>query len=124
MTLKNSQKNSVVQDSSSTWSQESIQNIFAQSVTIEFPHKAPEGYSYEQTDFKRNVIAIWILNHSQFSYCGNRIPRSIWGFYNLKTKSYYAPINSKTVGKQVRFEDTTPYSAMQLKQNPLIAAFV
>jgi hypothetical protein len=26
--------------------------------TIEFPHKAPKGMYYEQTEFKRNVVAI------------------------------------------------------------------
>lgn len=90
----------------------------------EFPHKAPKGYSYEQTDFKRNVTAIWILNHSKFSYCGNRIVRSIWGFYNSKTKCFYAPINTKTIGNKVDIDKTTPYTAMQLKQTPLESAFV
>ena len=90
----------------------------------EFPHKSPEGYSYEQTEFKRNVIAIWILNHRQFSYSGNRTTRSIWGFYNSKTKCFHAPINSKTVGDKVSINNTTPYSAMQLKQTPLESAFV
>jgi hypothetical protein len=91
---------------------------------IEFPHKAPKGYSYEQTDFKRNVIAIWILNHGQFSYCGNRTPRSIWGFYNSKTKCFHSPINSKTVGDKVDISQTTPYSAMIRKSTPLEKAFV
>jgi hypothetical protein len=89
---------------------------------VEFPHKAPAGYSYEQTDFKRNVTAIWILNHSQFSYCGNRIPRSIWGFYNEKTKCFHSPINSKTVGDKVNISQTSPYSAMIPKTNPLAQA--
>jgi len=90
----------------------------------EFPHKAPEGYSYETESFKRNVISIWIRNHHEFSYNGGGSVRSIWGFYNSKTKSYYAPINSKTVGKQVNIDRTTPYTAMQLKQTPLESAFV
>jgi len=93
-------------------------------VIPEFPHKAPKGYSYETESFKRNITAVWICNHSQFAYCPGRTPRSIWGFYNTKTKEYFAPINSKTVGKRVSIEDTTPYTAMQLKQNPLTAAFV
>jgi len=93
-------------------------------MTIDFPHSSPEGYSYEQTEFKRNVIAIWILNHRQFSYSGNRTTRSIWGFYNSKTKCFHAPINSKTVGDKVSIDNTTPYSAMQLKQTPLESAFV
>jgi hypothetical protein len=91
---------------------------------IDFPHKAPRGYSYEQTEFKRNVIAIWIRNHSKFDYNGGAPVKSIWGFYNTKTRSYYAPINSSKQGDEVRIEDTTPYSAMQLNLNPLEQAFV
>ena len=91
---------------------------------IDFPHKAPRGYSYEQTEFKRNVIAIWIRNHSKFDYNGGAPVKSIWGFYNTKTRSYHAPINSSKQGDQVRIENTTPYSAMQLNLNPLEQAFV
>jgi hypothetical protein len=94
------------------------------NLSVEFPHKAPEGYSYEQTDFKRNVVAIWIHNHGRFSYNNGGIVRSIWGFYNLKTKCYHAPVNSKTVGDKVKIENTTPYSAMQIKRTPLESAFV
>jgi hypothetical protein len=93
-------------------------------MSIEFPHKPPKGYSYEQIDFKRNVVAVWILNHRQFSYNGGGITRSIWGFYNLKTKCFHAPINSKTVGDKVNIDNTTPYSAMPLKRTPLETAFV
>jgi len=93
-------------------------------MSVEFPHKPPKGYSYEQTNFKRNVIAIWILNHQQFSYSGNRTTRSIWGFYNEKTKCFHAPINSKTVGDKVSIDNTTSYSAMPLKRTPLESAFV
>ena len=85
----------------------------------EFPHKPPKGYSYEQIPFKRNVTAIWIHNHSKFSYNNGGTARSIWGFYNTKTKCFHSPINSKTVGDKVNIEDTSPYSAMQLKLTPL-----
>lgn len=91
---------------------------------IEFPHKAPSGYSYEQIEFKRNIIAIWIVNERTFSYNGNSRTPSIWGFYNTKTKCYHAPINSKTVGDKVDIRDTTVYSAMIPKLTPLQAAFV
>lgn len=90
---------------------------------IEFPHKPPAGYSYEQVSFKSNVIAIWIHNHSKFSYNGGGVTRSIWGFWCSKTGKYYAPINSIKVGKEVRLEDTTPYSAMPINLNPLMLAF-
>ncbi len=91
---------------------------------MDFPHIAPKGYSYEQTDFKRNVVAIWIHNHYRFVYNGGGTARSIWGFYNTKTKTYYSPINSKSIGQSVDIENTTPYSAMQIKQSPLESAFV
>ena len=29
----------------------------------DFPHEPPEGYSYEATDFKKNVVAIWLRDH-------------------------------------------------------------
>lgn len=88
-----------------------------------FPHNAPKGYSYEIEPFKRNLLAIWILNHGKFSYT-DKTPKSIWGFYDTKTKCYHAPINSSKQGNKVRIEDTTPYSAMQLNLNPLMAAFL
>ena len=91
---------------------------------MEFPHKPPKGMHYEQTDFKRNVIAIWIHYDRQFDYNLGDAVRCIWGFYNSKTKQYYAPINSSSVGHVVNIENTTPYSAMQLKQTPLEAAYV
>jgi hypothetical protein len=90
----------------------------------EFPHTAPKGYSYEYEDLKKNYTAIWIRNHYKFVYNGGDPVRSIWGFYNHKTRQYHSPINSKTVGDQVSIEDTTPYSAMILKLTPLQAAFV
>jgi hypothetical protein len=90
---------------------------------IEFPHKAPKGYSYEFESFKRNLIAIWICNHGEFSYT-DKTPKSIWGFYDTKSKSYYAPINSSKQGDKVDIKSTTPYSAMQLNLNPLEAAFI
>ncbi len=63
-------------------------------MTIEFPHKAPEGYRYEYEDFKRNVISIWIWNGTRFDYNGGTPVRSIWGFYNTKTRTYHAPVSS------------------------------
>ena len=89
-------------------------------MTLEFPHKAPKGYSYETEPFKRNVIAIWIYNHYRFVYNSGSPVRSIWGFYNTKTNEYHAPVNSRTVGSVVSINDTTAYSAMQLNLNPLM----
>lgn len=88
-----------------------------------FCHQPPEGYSYEFYSFKRNVTSIWIRNHAVFSYTSDPV-RSIWGFYNTKKKCYYAPVNASKQGNPVEFEDTTPYSAMQLNLNPLERAFL
>jgi len=89
------------------------------SVIPEFPHKAPQGYSYETESFKRNIVAIWILHHRKFDYNLGGDVRCIWGFYNSKTKEYFSPVNSKTVGKRVSIDDTTPYSAMIPNLTPL-----
>ena len=91
---------------------------------IEFPHKAPNGYSYEFEQFKKNLIAIWIRNSATFDYNLGKSVRSIWGFYDAKKRVYHSPINSSTVGNVVGIKDTTPYSAMTLKQTPLESAFV
>lgn len=77
-------------------------------------HKAPDDHHYERTDFKANVSAIWIVNDTHFDYCGRSGVKSIWGFYNTKTKQFHAPKNAKTVGKAVSINKTTAYSAMQL----------
>lgn len=91
---------------------------------IEFPHKAPEGYYYEQIPFKNNVIAIWIVHNRRFDYNLGSPVRCIWGFWSSKTKKYYSPINSKTIGQEVEISQTTPYSAMIPKLSPLEMAFL
>ena len=88
----------------------------------DFCHEPPEGYSYEVTEHRKNMLAIWILNHGVFSYTDTP-PRSIWGFYNRTKKCYHAPINSTKHGNQVDIKDTRNYTAMQLNLNPLMAAF-
>jgi hypothetical protein len=42
----------------------------------------------------------------------------------LKPVSIYAPVNSKTIGKEVDFKNTRNYTAMQIKPSPLDAFFV
>jgi len=93
-------------------------------MTIEFPHRAPEGMYYEIVSFKVNVVAIWIHYRRRFDYNNGRHIACIWGFYHTKKKCYYAPINSSKCGDQVDIERTTPYSAMIPKQTPLEAAYV
>jgi hypothetical protein len=82
-------------------------------------HKAPEGYHYERTNFKSNVIAIWIHFDRRFDYNLGDECRCIWGFYNSKTKQFHAPKNSKTVGSVVDLNKTTAYSAMQRLKDKL-----
>ena len=86
----------------------------------DFPHQPPEGYSYEATDFKRNVVAIWLRDHRKYAYTSDDV-RTIWGFYNGKKGEYYAPINAKKQGKVVDIADTRSYTAMPLNLNPLEA---
>jgi hypothetical protein len=90
----------------------------------DFPHLAPEGYCYEAIQSKRNFISIWTVHQRGFTYNGYCKSYCIWGFYNTKTNTYYAPINSKKVGEEVDIKSTTPYTAMPLNLNPLEAAFV
>jgi hypothetical protein len=71
---------------------------------------------------------MWLLYgfaiHTKFDYNGGAPVRSIWGFYNTKTKCYQSPINSSKQGDTVEIDNTRPYTAMPLKLNPLEAAFV
>lgn len=93
-------------------------------MTIEFPHKAPKGMHYETELFKSNVTAIWIRYNREFDYNLGKPVRCIWGFYNTKTKTYYAPINAKSIGKRVNIDDTTPYTAMQVLHRGVEKYFV
>ena len=90
---------------------------------LNFPHKAPKGFSYEVESYKSNVIAIWLLHHRKYCYSSDPV-RTIWGFYNTRKGCYHAPINSTKHGDQVDISNTRPYTAMQLKLTPLEAAFV
>tara|TARA_Y100000992_G_C21174857_1_gene447769 strand:+ start:370 stop:507 length:138 start_codon:yes stop_codon:yes gene_type:complete len=42
---------------------------------------------------------------------------------NKKTGEFHSPVNHKKVGKVVDITLTSPYSAMVLQLNPLMAAF-
>ena len=78
----------------------------------------PDGYRYVIRSHKKNIDSIWLLHPDVYTYTSDRV-YTIWGFYNTKTHKYYAPINSKTVGKEVSIEDTTPYTSMPINRNPL-----
>ena len=95
------------------------EQILIDSVLSLIPHQPPKGYSYEAIQFKSNIIAVWLLCHRRFVYNGGSPTRTIWGFYNTKTKRFFAPINSKTVGEVVELSNTSPYTSMPLKLNPL-----
>jgi ribosomal protein S17 len=79
---------------------------------------------YEQTEFKRNVIAIWIHYKRRFDYNLGDSVRCIWGFYNTKTRQYHAPKSPKLIGDKVDISLTSPYSAMIPKRTPLEWAYV
>ena len=70
-------------------------------------HQPPEGYSYEVEEHKRNLLSIWIWDHREYIFNDDDV-KCIWGFYNPKTGKYYAPINHKKCGDEVRFSDTRP----------------
>jgi len=91
----------------------------------DFFHKPPKGYTYETSEFKRNILSICCCNHGQFSYNNGAVAKTIWGFYNTKTKQYHAPINSKKVGDVVDIDKTTPYTAMQIVKpmRPTVLSF-
>ena len=87
----------------------------------DFPHEPPKGYHYEVESFRRNVCRICIVNDGSLSYT-DVAPKSVWGFYNAKSRTYSAPINFSKQGDTVDINKTRPYTAMQLNLNPLEAA--
>ena len=95
---------------------ELIPNVLELSERFSNP---PKGYEYQTVQFKRDIVAIWLLCHRRFIYNHGSPTQTIWGFYNTKTKQFHAPINSKTVGDVVSLKDTSPYTSMPLNLNPL-----
>lgn len=90
----------------------------------EFPHQPPTGYSYEFEEFKRGVIAIWLHCNRKFDYNNGATTRTIWGFYKSKTREYFAPINSKTIGARVDISETRNYTSMPIKYQGVEKFFV
>jgi hypothetical protein len=84
-------------------------------------HASPKGTEYVMDDFNKSTKRIWLINHRfEFVYKEDGTqPKTIWGFYKPKTKQYFAPINSKKMGKEVDIRQTTPWTAMQLNLSPL-----
>ena len=90
----------------------------------EFPHKAPKNYSYEFETWNASTIRIMLRCHRKFDYNLGASTATVWGFYKPKKRVYYAPINAKTIGKQIDIRDTTPYTAMPLNITALEKCFV
>ncbi len=90
----------------------------------EFPHQPPTGYSYEFEEFKRGVIAIWLHCNRKFDYNNGASTRTIWGFYKSKTREYFAPVNSKTIGARVDISETRNYTSMPIKYQGVEQFFV
>ena len=98
---------------------------------IDFHHEPPKGYRYKVVRKNTTTVAIWTVCHREFIYSDGNDSYCIWGFCKTKTttkrgskNTYYAPINSNKIGKEVSIHDTTPYTAMQLNLTPLEAAFI
>jgi len=89
---------------------------------VDFPHIAPDNYSYEVESYRSNMVAIWLRHHYNYTYSSDPV-RTIWGFYNTKKREYFAPINAKKCGDKVKLSNTTPYTAMTINRSPLMAAF-
>ena len=90
----------------------------------DFSHIPPTGYSYSFQEFKPGVISIWLCNTRKFDYNLGKPTITIHSFYNTKSNKFFAPINSKTIGKEVTFKQTRNYTAMQIKSSPLDAFFL
>ena len=88
----------------------------------DFPHDPPKNYTYEVEEFRRNILRIWCCNHSQFTYNGGNPAQTVWGFYNIKRRTYFAPHSSKRIGATVSLDQTSPYSAMPLLKLALDSA--
>jgi len=91
---------------------------------IPFDHIAPEEYFYTFEEYKPNIIRIWLNCSRKFDYNHGKPTRSVWGFWKRKSRKYFAPVNSSTVGKEVDYKNTRNYTAMKLHLNPLEKAFL
>jgi hypothetical protein len=91
---------------------------------IDFRHQPPIGYFYSFEEFKPGTVSIWLNNKRRFDYNLGKPTRTIWGFWKSKTNKFFAPINSKTIGKEVDLKQTRDYTAMQIKSSPLDSFFL
>jgi hypothetical protein len=92
---------------------------------VPFNHTPPKGYSYSFEEYKEGVVSIWLNNTRKFDYNLWVNLQKLYGvFGKSKTNKFFAPMNSKTIGKEVDFKNTRNYTAMQIKPSPLDAFFV
>lgn len=89
-----------------------------------FKHKAPPGTHYEVEEFKRNIFSIWVCYDRSFDYNLGKRVKCIWGFWDYKKCRFYSPVNSSTVGKEVDFDDTRPWTSMKINYTGVEAFFV
>jgi hypothetical protein len=94
------------------------------NLDIPFDHVPPQEYFYSFEEYKSGVIRIWLNCTRKFDYNNGKPTKSVWGFYSSKKRKYFSPINSITIGKEVQYEDTRNYTAIQLKKTPLEKFFV
>jgi hypothetical protein len=92
---------------------------------LDFPHQPPtKDYTYEFETWNPGTIRIVLRCNRKFDYNLGACTSTVWGFYKSKKRVYYAPINAKSIGKQVNINSTTPYSAMIPNRTPLESAFL
>jgi len=87
------------------------------------PHTPPAGYFYTIRDHSARFWRVDLVHPPIYSYT-SKVVSTIWGFLSKKTLQIYAPVNSKTPGKIIPSELTTPWSAMfPPKVSPLVKLF-
>jgi len=77
-----------------------------------FPHSAPDGYSYCVEKFNTKYDRIMLNHHRTYDYNLGKSVATVWGFYSHSKELYFAPVNAITPGKQIDVSLTTPYSGM------------
>lgn len=92
-------------------------------MTSDFPHSAPDGYSYSREKFNSKFDRIMLNHHRTYDYNLGKAVATVWGFYSLKKELYYAPVNAKTPGKQIDVSLTTPYTGMFPPKKGILESF-
>ena len=65
---------------------------------IDFPHDAPNGYSYEVEKHNASTVSIWLLHSRRYIFHGSdKTVRTIWGYYKPKSRNKHAGSASITL---------------------------